>query len=56
MAQKRHLDRFTADQFDLIIVDEFHHAAADELPENHRLFHTTFLARSDGDTRPDGWR
>jgi superfamily II DNA or RNA helicase/HKD family nuclease len=27
-AQKRHLDRFATDQFDLIIVDEFHHAAA----------------------------
>ncbi|NTY08279.1 restriction endonuclease subunit R [Exiguobacterium sp. JMULE1] len=28
LAQKRHLDRFATDQFDLIIVDEFHHAAA----------------------------
>lgn len=28
LAQKRHLDRFAHDQFDLIIVDEFHHAAA----------------------------
>lgn len=28
LAQKRHLERFTPDQFDLIIVDEFHHAAA----------------------------
>ncbi|WP_050679031.1 DEAD/DEAH box helicase family protein [Exiguobacterium acetylicum] len=28
LAQKRHLERFAHDQFDLIIVDEFHHAAA----------------------------
>ncbi|WP_410502352.1 DEAD/DEAH box helicase family protein [Exiguobacterium acetylicum] len=28
LAQKRHLDRFATNQFDLIIVDEFHHAAA----------------------------
>jgi len=28
LAQKRHLERFATDQFDLIIVDEFHHAAA----------------------------
>ena len=28
LAQKRHLNRFSTDQFDLIIVDEFHHAAA----------------------------
>lgn len=28
LAQKRHLEQFATDQFDLIIVDEFHHAAA----------------------------
>ncbi|WP_294739320.1 DEAD/DEAH box helicase family protein [uncultured Exiguobacterium sp.] len=28
LAQKRHLEHFVHDQFDLIIVDEFHHAAA----------------------------
>jgi len=29
LSLKKHLERFKADEFDLIIIDEFHHAAAD---------------------------
>ena len=54
LAQKRHLDRFATDQFDLIIVDEFHHAAATIYQKIIDYFTHPFFAWSDGDTRQDG--
>ncbi|AOS99480.1 restriction endonuclease subunit R [Exiguobacterium sp. U13-1] len=43
LAQKRHLDRFATDQFDLIIVDEFHHAAATSYQKIIDYFTPRFL-------------
>ncbi|QZY87135.1 DEAD/DEAH box helicase family protein [Exiguobacterium acetylicum] len=43
LAQKRHLDRFATDQFDLIIVDEFHHAAATSYKKIIDYFTPRFL-------------
>ncbi|NWQ43317.1 DEAD/DEAH box helicase family protein [Bacillus sp. EB106-08-02-XG196] len=40
---KKHLERFRADEFDLIIVDEFHHAAADSYKRALDYFQPKFL-------------
>lgn len=40
---KRHLERFRPDEFDLIIVDEFHHAAANSYRRVLDYFQPTFL-------------
>ncbi len=40
---KKHLEQFRADEFDLIIVDEFHHAAADSYKRALDYFQPKFL-------------
>ncbi len=40
---KKHLEQFRADEFDLIIVDEFHHAAADSYKRALDYFQPEFL-------------
>jgi superfamily II DNA or RNA helicase/HKD family nuclease len=40
---KKHLEQFKADEFDLIIVDEFHHAAADSYKRALDYFQPKFL-------------
>lgn len=43
LSMKTHLEQFSTDEFDLIIVDEFHHAAADSYQRALDYFHPTFL-------------
>lgn len=43
LSMKHHLDRFSPDDFDLIIVDEFHHAAADSYLKVIEKFKPKFL-------------
>ncbi|MDQ1146067.1 superfamily II DNA or RNA helicase/HKD family nuclease [Bacillus sp. SORGH_AS 510] len=40
---KKHLEQFQREEFDLIIVDEFHHAAADSYRRALDYFHPRFL-------------
>lgn len=40
---KKHLEQFSPDEFDLIIVDEFHHAAADSYQRALEYFQPRFL-------------
>ncbi|MFP3122814.1 DEAD/DEAH box helicase family protein [Ectobacillus funiculus] len=41
--QKRHLQQFAPDQFDLIVIDEFHHAAANSYKNVLAYFNPQFL-------------
>ncbi|MFZ3588896.1 DEAD/DEAH box helicase family protein [Bacillus sp. DJP31] len=43
LSMKRHLEVFSHDEFDLIIVDEFHHAAADSYQRVLNYFQPEFL-------------
>lgn len=43
LSMKRHLEMFRPDEFDLIIVDEFHHAAANSYRRVLDYFQPTFL-------------
>lgn len=43
MSMKKHLHSFAMDEFDLIIVDEFHHAAANSYKRVLEYFHPKFL-------------
>lgn len=43
LSMKSHLERFQPDEFDLIIVDEFHHAAADSYKRALDYFKPKFL-------------
>lgn len=43
LSRKTHLERFSADAFDLIIVDEFHHAAANSYQKVLAYFNPEFL-------------
>jgi superfamily II DNA or RNA helicase len=43
LSMKVHLEKFHPDEFDLIIVDEFHHAAADSYKRALDYFQPTFL-------------
>lgn len=43
LSMKQHLERFRPDEFDLIIVDEFHHAAADSYKRALEYFQPRFL-------------
>ncbi|MBO9128591.1 DEAD/DEAH box helicase family protein [Bacillus sp. 165] len=41
--QKRHLEKFAPDHFDLVVIDEFHHAAANSYKNVLTYFHPKFL-------------
>ena len=43
LSRKRHLENFSPDDFDLIIVDEFHHAAANSYQKVLDYFNPNFL-------------
>lgn len=43
LSMKLHLEQFRPDEFDLIIVDEFHHAAADSYKRALEYFQPSFL-------------
>jgi len=43
LSMKRHLEMFRPDAFDLIVVDEFHHAAAHSYKRVLEYFHPSFL-------------
>ncbi|OIJ17604.1 DNA helicase [Anaerobacillus alkalilacustris] len=43
LSMKQHLEVFSSDEFDLIIVDEFHHAAANSYSRVLDYFHPQFL-------------
>jgi superfamily II DNA or RNA helicase len=43
LSMKNHLERFLPDEFDLIIIDEFHHAAADSYKRILDYFKPRFL-------------
>lgn len=43
LSMVKHLKRFRPDEFDLIVVDEFHHAAADSYRRVIDYFHPAFL-------------
>ncbi|MEH7436745.1 DEAD/DEAH box helicase family protein [Neobacillus drentensis] len=43
LSMKKHLEQFQPDEFDLIIVDEFHHAAADSYKRALDYFQPRFL-------------
>ncbi|MCC3357738.1 DEAD/DEAH box helicase family protein [Bacillus sp. REN16] len=43
LCMKHHLEAFSIDEFDLIIVDEFHHAAADSYQRVINYFNPVFL-------------
>lgn len=43
LSMKAHLEKFSPDEFDLIIIDEFHHAAADSYQRVLDYFTPTFL-------------
>ncbi|WP_369903636.1 DEAD/DEAH box helicase family protein [Bacillus manliponensis] len=45
LSRKRHLENFSLDDFDLIIVDEFHHAAANSYQKVLDYFTPNFLLR-----------
>lgn len=43
LSLKRHMERFQPDEFDLILIDEFHHAAADTYQRVLDYFQPSFL-------------
>lgn len=43
LSMKKHLEQFQPDEFDLIIIDEFHHAAADSYQRTLDYFKPRFL-------------
>ncbi|MFJ5717512.1 DEAD/DEAH box helicase family protein [Neobacillus sp. NPDC093127] len=43
LSMKKHLEQFQTDEFDLIIIDEFHHAAADSYQRALEYFKPRFL-------------
>ncbi|WP_286228511.1 DEAD/DEAH box helicase family protein [Neobacillus mesonae] len=43
LSMKTHLEQFQPDEFDLIMIDEFHHAAADTYQRVLNYFHPRFL-------------